>query len=117
MLEHDFEVMMPSDMDEHDDNFYFKDEMTPVDLTMTEHHRYYLTNAVCGSPFISEDAKTLLQDVVYGNENCDSNIRYRLLSKNRRPTHETKQKIWEQVTNLSLNISSFEYRAMCNGFI
>lgn len=56
----DFEVQMPGDMMEAED-YYDVSLMVPIELTMTEHHRYYLTNAMMGSPFLSEDVKLLLQ--------------------------------------------------------
>lgn len=80
ILDYDFEVMMPRDLGEHTEPVYDSEDLTSMDLTMTEHHKYYLTKVVSGSPFISETTRMALWAKVYRNDTTDSTIKFRMMS-------------------------------------
>lgn len=118
ILEFDFQVLMPGDMeDEHSESYNYAD-LVPLDMQMTIHHRYYLVKALCASPFLSRAEKDALMNKVFGDDTSDSTIRFKLISLMRIPDPATKADIWKSITDLKDTSINFQmYKSMCSGFV
>ena len=67
---------MPRDFDESENGEYI-DDLVPINMQMTIHHRYYLTKNISASPHLTFEEREELTNAIFGNDQTDSTHRYR----------------------------------------
>ena len=117
ILDYDFEVVMPGDMEDEHSESYNYDDLVHLDMQMTVHHRYYLVKTLCASPHLSRAEKDAMMNRVYGDDTSDSTIRFKLISLMRIPDPKTKADMWKTITDLNGTTNFQMYKSMCSGFI
>lgn len=119
ILHFDYDILVPTTPPESipAGGSYELDDLMPIYLKMTLHHKYYLVKRLCASRNISDLEKELLMQKVYGTDGSDSTRLYKIISLERFPNKETKDALWRSITDLS-NSETFQmYRHATNSFM
>ena len=119
ILHFDYDILVPETPAEDVPvgGSYTLDDLIPIYLKMTIHHKYFLLKKICASQNITDLEKEMMMQKVYGLDGSDSTRIYKIISLQRFPNKETKSLLWQKISRLT-NTDTFQmYRHSTNSFM